>query len=405
MRTRCAIYTGMFLDMSRLPLSLLATWLQGLPVQAAQAAGATRPDTSQHLPALPPIGQDAAAVLQDSLASLPQRAERWVSATIGAAVRLLPRLLLALFAAAVIIALTIWVRRIVVRREGLQAVTRQGSKVGLTGLLAAGVVAAAIAGASTLAAALLVFLIFQATAALAQLFGQRILRRSRVGPGASELLLAVVRTALLALGIVEALATIGLNLGGVFAGLGIIGLAVGFAAQDTLANLIAGFTILWDRPIAVGDWVQIGDGPPGRVRHLTLRTTRIETIDLGMLVVPNKDVTGARLYNYTMLDTGRLRFNVGISIDADVEKARGTLIRIAAADSRVAQSPPPVVNVVAIGDAAITLELIVNASELHAVRPLRATLTEQIITSFRAAGMKVMEPHPPPEGTRGPWTD
>ncbi len=405
MRTGCAIYTGMFLDISRLPLSPLATWTQGLPAQAAQAAGATQTDTSQHLPALPPIGKDAAAVLQDSLAGLPQRAERWVSATIGAAVRLLPRLLLALFAAAVIIALTIWVRRIVVRREGLQAVTRQGSKVGLTGLLAAGVVAAAIAGASTLAAALLVFLIFQATAALAQLFGQRIFRRSRVGPAASELLLAVVRTALLALGTAEALATIGLNLSGVFAGLGIIGLAVGFAAQDTLANLIAGFTILWDRPIAVDDWVQVGDGPPGRVRHLTLRTTRIETVDLGMLVVPNKDVTGSRLYNYTMLDIGRLRINVGVPTDADVEKARGTLLRVATADSRVANSPPPVVNVVAIGDAAITLELVVNASELHVVRPLRATLTEQIISAFRTDGVKVMEPHPPPEGTRGPWTD
>jgi small conductance mechanosensitive channel len=262
----------MFLDIFGLPLSLHGTWTQGLPAQAAQAAGAAQTDTSQHLPGLPPIGKDAAAVLQDSLASLPQRAERWVSATIGAAVRLLPRLLLALFAAAVVIALAIWIRRIVVRREGLEAVTRQGSRVGLTGLLAAGVVAAAIGGASTLAAALLVFLVFQATATLAQLLGQRILGRSRVGPGASELLLSVVRTALLTLGTVEALSTIGLNLSGVFAGLGIIGLAVGFAAQDTLANLIAGFTILWDRPLAVGDWVQVGDGPPGRVRHLTLRS-------------------------------------------------------------------------------------------------------------------------------------
>ncbi len=395
----------MFLDLSRLPLSLPATWAQGLPAQAAQAAGASQSDTSQHLPALPPIGKDAAVVLQDSLASLPQRAERWVSATIGAAVRLLPRLLLAVLAAAVIIALTVWIRRIVVRREGVQQATRRGATVGLTGLLAAGVAAAAIAGASTLAAALLVFLLFQATATLVQLVGQRVLGRSRVGPGASELLLSVVRAALLTLGTVEALATIGLNLSGVFAGLGIIGLAVGFAAQDTLANLIAGFTILWDRPLAVGDWVQVGDGPPGRVRHLTLRTTRIETIDLGMLVVPNKDVTGSRLYNYTMLNVGRLRINVGVPIDADLEKARRALLRVAAADERVAKSPAPIANVIAIGDTAITLELVANASDHRTVRSLRATLTEQIIASFRTDGMKAMEPHPPAEGTRGPWVD
>ena len=394
-------------NLSAPPTLPVGSWLQGLPAQAAQAAKAAvaQKDTSQHVPTLPPIGDQAAAVLQDSLASLPHRAERWLTATIGAAVRLLPRLIVALAAAAAVIVLTIWIRRLVLRRAGALNGQSHASRIGLTGLLLAGVAAAAIAGASTVAAALLVFLIFQGAAALAQLFGQRVLRQSRVGPGATELLLAVVRTSLLTLGTVEALATIGLNLSGVFAGLGIIGLAVGFAAQDTLANLIAGFTILWDRPIAVGDWVQVGDGPPGRVRHLTLRTTRIETVDLGMLVVPNKDVTGSRLYNYTMLDTARLRINVGVPIDGDVEKVRRALLGLATADNRVAKSPPPVVNVVAIGDAAITVELVVTASDMRVVRPLRATLTEQIVTSLRSGGMKVMEPHAPPEGTRGPWVE
>jgi small conductance mechanosensitive channel len=208
---------------------------------------------------------------------------------------------------------------------------------------------------------------------------------------------------LLTLGAVEALATIGLNLSGVLAGLGIIGLAVGFAAQDTLANLIAGFTILWDRPISVGDWVQVGDGPPGRVRHLTLRTTRIETIDLGMLVVPNKDVTGSRVYNYSMLDSGRLRIDVGVPVDGDIDKARGVLVRTASADKRVSAEPVPSVTVVAIGDAAITLELVFQTTDLSGARALRSGLAEQIIAAFRAEGLKLMEPHPPADAGRGPW--
>jgi small-conductance mechanosensitive channel len=124
-----------------------------------------------------------------------------------------------------------------------------------------------------------------------------------------------------------------------------------------------------------------------------------------MLVVPNKDVTGARLYNYTMLDVGRLRINVGVPIDAEVEKARRALLRVAAADERIAKSPAPVVNVIAMGDAAITLELVANASDVHTVRSLRAALTEQIIASLRMDGMKAMEPHPLSEATRGPWVD
>ena len=298
-----------------------------------------------------------------------------------------PRLALAFVAAAIIIGFTIWVRREVLRRQEVSDASSQRARIGLSGLLAASTVAAAIVGASTLAAALLIFLVFQLAATVAQLVGQRVFHRSRVGPGAAELLLAVVRTVLLTLGAVEALATIGLNLSGVFAGLGIIGLAVGFAAQDTLANVIAGFTILWDRPISVGDWVQVGDGPPGRVRHLTLRTTRIETIDLGMLVVPNKDVTGSRLYNYSMLATGRLRIDIGVPIDADIEKARRVLLRTASNDTRVRPQPPPSVNVVAIGNAAITLELVFETADLKGARALRSTLAEQAIAAFRAEGL------------------
>jgi small conductance mechanosensitive channel len=378
--------------------------MQGPLGQAvARAAGAVKRDTGSQGPVLPPLGKDAAVVLQDSLATLPQRAERWTVAAVGAIVRLLPRLALAFVAAAVIIAFTIWVRRALMKRHDVSDASKHGARIGLAGLLAAGTVAAAIVGASTLAAALLIFLVFQLAATVAQLLGQRVFRRSRVGPGAAELLLAVVRTVLLTLGAVEALATIGLNLSGVFAGLGIIGLAVGFAAQDTLANVIAGFTILWDRPISVGDWVQVGDGPPGRVRHLTLRTTRIETIDLGMLVVPNKDVTGSRLYNYSMLESGRLRIDVGVPIDADIDKARRLLLRSASADQRVSPQPAPVVNVIGIGDAAITLELVFETADLRGARALRSALAEQIIAAFRAEGLKPMEPHAPADAGRGPW--
>lgn len=380
-------------------------WLLQVPQQIMQAAGAAAQDTSHHTPSLPPLGKQAAVVLQDSLASVPARAERWVSTTLGEVVRLLPRLLLALLAAAVIVAITVWIRRALLRRSGLEDVRRHRARVGLSGLLAAAAVASLIAGATTLGAALFVFLLFQVTALVAQVLGQRILRRSRVGPGATELLLAVVRTALLTLGTVEALATIGLNLSGVFAGLGIIGLAVGFAAQDTLANVIAGFTILWDRPIAVGDWVQVGDGPPGRVRHLTLRTTRIETIDLGMLVVPNKDVTGSHVYNYSMLETGRLRINVGIPLDSDVEKVRSVLTRVATADARVEKTPAPVVNLVAVGDAAITLELVVVTSDLAGARVLRSSLAEAVLSALRADNIKQMAANPPADAGRGPWAD
>src|SRR5215472_18680416 len=115
----------------RTSLWSLASWLQGLPAQAVQQAAHAAPktDTSQG-PALPPLGKDAEVVLRDSLASLPQRAERWLTVTMGAVVRLLPRLVLALIAAAVVIAFTVWVRRILVRRNFLQDTSTHRARIG-----------------------------------------------------------------------------------------------------------------------------------------------------------------------------------------------------------------------------------------------------------------------------------
>ena len=77
-----------------------------------QAAGAVKPDSAPKSPIIPPIGKDAAAVLQDSLSTLPERAERWLTVAAGAFVRFLPRLVLAVLAAALVIALTVWLHRL-----------------------------------------------------------------------------------------------------------------------------------------------------------------------------------------------------------------------------------------------------------------------------------------------------
>jgi small conductance mechanosensitive channel len=277
------------------------------------------------------------------------------------------------------------------------------ANLSVAGALAAGTAAAAILGADSIAGALLTFLLFYTAAMLAHVVGERLLSRSHVGPGAIELLLAVLHTTLIAIGLVEALATVGFNVTGLLAGLGIAGLAVGFAAQDTLANLIAGITILWDRPLRVGDWIQVGDSPPGRVRHLTLRTTRLETIDLGLLIIPNKDVTGARLFNFSMLEHARVRLSIGVAADADIHMARQVLVDVAAREPHVATNPPPVVNFTGITDTAVTLELVVTTTDVPRVRLLRAALLEHVVAALRARGIKPMQSSPPTDTGRGPW--
>jgi small conductance mechanosensitive channel len=369
-----------------------------LTPRQAPAPGAAHPAA----PLLPPVERDARRILRDSLSTLPARAEHWLVDLATAFVRLLPRLLVAIVAAGLVVLVTIWVRSFIRRRASYVA-TADAPSVGPLGGLVAATVAATILGMTRLAAALITLAIFLAAAVALQMIGERVFRRrAHIAPEAVDLVISVVRTALITLGVVEALAGIGLNLGGVIAGLGIVGLAFGFAAQDTLANLIAGFTILWDRPIRVGDWVRVGDGGLiGHVERLTLRTTRIQTAHDGLLIIPNKDITGARLYNFSQSAGAVLRIPLGIPPDADLDRARDLLVGVTANDDRVDASHPPAATVVAVSDSAVTLELVVPVRDVGRSRDFRSSLLERIVAAFRGAGIKLVASQAPTDADRG----
>jgi small conductance mechanosensitive channel len=370
-----------------------------LQIPLTQAPATPAPPTK---PYLPPIERDARHILRDSLSTLPTRAEHWAEDLATGFVHILPQLLTAIVVAGLVILATIWARSLVRRRRGAIPTT-QAPSVGPLGILLAATAAATILGLTRLAAALLTLAFFIAAAVALQVVGERVFRRrAHVAPEAVDLVISVVRTALLTLGVVEALAGVGLNLGGVIAGLGIVGLAFGFAAQDSLANLIAGFTILWDRPIRIGDWVRVGDGGLiGRVERLTLRTTRIQTAHDGLLIIPNKDITGAHLYNFSQSSGAALRIDIGIPPDADVERARALLIGAIANDERADPTHPPSATIVAASDTALTLELVVAVRDVGASRDFRSVLLERVVAAFRAAGIKLVAAQAPADADRG----
>lgn len=234
-----------------------------------------RPDTAADTTTLAPqIGRAARRILTDTTLTMPGRIASWAEGVWEAAVALAPRIAVALLSVVIVLALTAWLRASA-RQRHPEAGEAAGRGVAISGGLVAGILAAALLGWTTLAAALLTFAVFYALSALLAVASARARRRAQT-PEVVDLAALVARYALLVLGAVEALGILGINLGGVIAGLGILGLAVGFAAQDTFANLISGFLILWDRSLRVGDWVRVGEAE-GRVRRITLRTTRVET--------------------------------------------------------------------------------------------------------------------------------
>ena len=186
----------------------------------------------------------------------------------------------------------------------------------------------------------------------------------------------------------------GVNLLPILGGLGVVGLAVGFAAQDILANLISGVTLLLDRPFRIGDWIRAED-QEGQVIGLTLRTTRIRTRDNEFVSIPNKEVAGAVVVNLSAGGPLRLNVLIGVEYKERVDDVRRVLTAVMAAHPKIEADPAPLVLVQELGASSVDVIMRCWISETNiATYPtVVMQLTEAAKESLQASGMDIPFPH------------
>ncbi len=243
----------------------------------------------------------------------------------------------------------------------------------------------------SLAAAMVVlvisFLLYRVSAGV--LHG--VLRRTRADPAVQEISIRLVKFVILGMGLVMAAGQLGFQIGSVLAGLGIVGLTVGFAAQDSLANLVAGFTILWDRPFHVGDNVTVA-GIYGQVQQIGLRTTRISTVDKVDAILPNKTVINEKILNHTRNPHLRINVPVGIGYGEDIGKVRSALLEAIAGRPDLVTDPPPKVVVKELADSAVNLELRVWLRDAHKEREVFFDILELVKVTLDKEGVEMPFP-------------
>jgi small-conductance mechanosensitive channel len=135
---------------------------------------------------------------------------------------------------------------------------------------------------------------------------------------------------------------------------GALALAVGFAAQDLIANFVAGVFIIQDEPFTVGDWIE-WNGNDGVVREVQLRVTKLDTFDNELVTVPNSDLANAAVVNNVANDRRRVSVDFGIGYDDDVERAREAIVDEGARIDAVLDDPEPSAPVTQLGDSAVVL--------------------------------------------------
>ena len=183
---------------------------------------------------------------------------------------------------------------------------------------------------------------------------------------------------------------LGVDVASLVVSLGVGSLAIGLAAQDTLANMFAGFTLLMDRPFRVGDRIQLSTGEAGDVLSIGMRATHIRTYDATVLVVPNSVLVKDRLVNLSEPARSIVtRVELTLAWTTDMETARGVLLGAASASGRVATDPPPLVVLTRFSELGIHATLVFHVSDYTELGLARSEVQEAAWRGLRAAGIEM----------------
>lgn len=167
-----------------------------------------------------------------------------------------------------------------------------------------------------------------------------------------------------------------LDLTPLLASAGIAGLAVAFAAQDTISHLFGGLSIYLDKPFRAGDRIQLNGGDIGDVIEIGLRSTKIKTFDETVLIIPNKEVASSRIINYNKPKSKiKVKIELGLAYGTDVKKAKAALLDVAETTEGVEKDPEPSVYFTEMGDFALKFLIVVwvaNPKKQFATKTLLA---------------------------------
>ncbi len=222
----------------------------------------------------------------------------------------------------------------------------------------------------------------------------RVLKHYGLNASIEQLLKNVFSVMIVVLGMASVMAQFGFDIVSLVAGLGIVGLAVSFAAQSTLANFIAGITILLEQSFQVGDWISIAD-KEGRVIVISLRTTHILTRDNVTVIVPNSTVASSEVINLTSKNFIRFSITARIALEADIDAARQVILAIIADLDSILKRPEPSATISEISDFGVIfiVRFWVTPAAVARIPGIKEALIEKIKTQLQDAGISIPYPH------------
>lgn len=218
----------------------------------------------------------------------------------------------------------------------------------------------------------------------------RIMKRAKLDESLVDFLENLVYAALLIVVVIAALDQLGVDTTSVMAIFATAGLAVGLALKDSLGNFSAGVMLVLFKPFKIGDFIEAG-GVNGVVESIRIFSTLMRTGDNREVTVPNGQIYGGTITNFSARETRRIDMVFGIGYDDDIREAKRLIEEIMAADERILEDPAPALMVSELADSSVNLAVRpwVNSADYWAVR---SDMLENVKLRFDAEGISIPYP-------------
>ncbi len=216
------------------------------------------------------------------------------------------------------------------------------------------------------------------------------LTKANVEPTLANFLANLAKMGLLLMVFISAVGKLGVETTSFVAVLGAMGLAIGFAMQDSLGNFASGVMIMFFKPFRAGDFVEAG-GTVGVIVEIHIFSTIMKTGDNKKIIVPNGQITGGTITNYSANDTRRIDLVFGIGYEDSMKEAKAILERLVGEDERILKDPEPVIAIGELADSSVNIlcRPWVKTADYWAVY---WDLLEKAKEAFDAAGVSIPFP-------------
>lgn len=239
----------------------------------------------------------------------------------------------------------------------------------------------------------LAWLLFYLTAKLRRWIVYNVLSESKIELGVRLAVGTIIRYGVLVLGLIIVMQTVGINLSTLTVLAGALGVGIGFGLQNITNNLVSGIIILFERPIKVGDRIQVGD-VNGDVISISMRSTTVVTNDNISVIVPNSEFISSTVVNWSHTDRN-VRFNipVGVSYKEDPEAVKKILLEVADIEEGVLKSPKPDVLFDEFADSSLNFKLRVwTSTYITTPGVLKSRLYFEIFRKFKENKIEIPFP-------------